>query len=59
MTKDEREINGQLLTFQIFSNDFRMEFGIKKCGILAMKKGKATSTEGIELPSADTIKDRG
>jgi len=55
--KDEREINGLLSTVQIFSNDIQMEFGIKKCGVLVMKRGKATSTEGIELPSGDTIKD--
>ena len=54
--KDEKEINGLLSTAQIFSNDIQMEFGIKKCGILVMKRGKATSTEGIELPSGDTIK---
>ena len=55
--KDEREINGLLSTVQIFSNDIQMEFGIKKCGILIMERGKAISTEGIELPSGDTIKD--
>ena len=56
--KDEREINGLLSTVQIFSNDIQMEFGIKKCGILVMKRGKAKSTEGIEtIPSGDTIKE--
>ena len=34
-----------------------MEFGIKKSGILIMKRGKMTLTEGIELPSGDTMKD--
>ena len=55
--KDEKEINGLLSTVQICSNDVQMEFGIKKCGILVMKRGKATPTEGIELLSGDTIKD--
>ena len=55
--KDEREMNGLLSTVQVFSNDIRMEFGIKKCGVLVMKKGKVASTEGIELPSGDIIKD--
>ena len=55
--KDERETNSLLSTVQIFSNDIRMEFGIKKCGVLIMKRGKVTLTEGIELPSGDTIKD--
>ena len=55
--KDEREINSLLLTVQIFSIDVRIEFGIKKCGVLIMKRGKVTLTDGIELPSGDTIKD--
>ena len=55
--KDERETNSLLSTVQIFSNDIRMEFGIKKCGVLIMKRGKVMLTEGIELPSGDTIKD--
>ena len=38
--KDEREINSLLSTVQIFSNDVRMEFGIKKCGVLIMKEEK-------------------
>ena len=27
-----------------------MEFGIKKCGILTMKRGKIVKSEGIKLP---------
>ena len=54
--KDEREIYGLHSTVQIFSNDIRMEFGIKKWGNLVMIRGKATSTDGIDV-SSDTIKD--
>ena len=54
--KDEREINFLLSTVQMFSNDIEIELGILKCGILAKKRGKAISTEGIELLSGDTIK---
>ena len=32
-----------------------MEFGIRKCGVIIMNKGKVTSTEGIELPSGEKI----
>ena len=32
-----------------------MEFGIEKCAMLVMKKGKKI-TEGIELPSQDKIR---
>ena len=34
-----------------------MEFGISKCGVLVMKKGKLIHSEGIEIPSGDRIKE--
>ena len=43
----EREINGLVSTVQILSNDIGMEFGIKKCGVLVLKRGKAMSSEGV------------
>ena len=33
-----------------------MEFGIKKCGMLVMKKGKIVESDGIQLPDGKTIK---
>ena len=53
-----KDVRGKWPTFevQICSNDIQMEFDIKKCGVLVMKRGKVTSTEGIELPSGETIK---
>ena len=32
-----------------------MEFGIRKCDVIIMNKGKVTSTEGIELPCGEKI----
>ena len=34
-----------------------MEFSIKKCGIIIMKRGKVKSTDGIELPSSENIRE--
>ena len=34
-----------------------MEFGIKKCGTLILKRGKVVRFDGIELPSGDKIKE--
>ena len=34
-----------------------MEFGIKKCGILTLKRGKVVKSNGLELPSGDKIKE--
>ena len=46
-------------TVHIFSTDIGMEFGIKKCGILILKRGKITRSEGIELPNGDKLKEVG
>ena len=47
--KSECEINGLVSTVQILSNDIGMEFGIKKCGALVLKRGKVVSSEGVEI----------
>ena len=38
--KTERHLETLLSTVEIFSQDIRMEFGISKCGILILKRGK-------------------
>ena len=42
----------------IFSTDIGMEFGIRKCGVLVLKRGKIIRCDGIELPN-DGIKEVG
>ena len=44
-------------TVEVFSQDIVMEFGIKKCGVIFMNKGKVKSTGGIELPSGEKIRE--
>ena len=39
--KSGREVNGLVSTVQIVTNDTGMQFGIKKCGVLSLKRGKA------------------
>ena len=34
-----------------------MEFGIKKCGVAVLKRGKLSKTEGIQLVNGETIKE--
>ena len=36
---------------RIFSEDIGMQFGIEKCAILVIKKGKIVKSDGIELPN--------
>ena len=41
--------NSLVLTVRIFSEDIGMQFGIDKCAMLVMKKGKTVKSDGIEL----------
>ena len=34
-----------------------MEFGIKKCGVTVLKRGKLSKTEGIQIVNGETIKE--
>ena len=42
-------------TVRVFSEDIGMEFGIEKCGMLEMEKGKILKSVGLELPDAKGI----
>ena len=54
--KTQKELETLIQTIRIYTQDIGMEFGIKKCAMLVMKKGKKEITEGIELPSQDKIR---
>ena len=43
-------------TVRVFSEDVGMEFGIEKCAMLVMEKGKIVKSVGIELPGDKVIK---
>ena len=55
--KSENEIKGLVSTVEDFSQDIGMEFGIKKCGVIIMNRGKVKSTDEIELPSGEKIRE--
>ena len=55
--KNENQLNTLVNTVRIFSNDISMEFGISKCGILIMKKGKYKNSDGIKLPDQQQIQE--
>ena len=40
----------------IFSVDIAMEFGIRKCGVLIIERGKVIRTDGIRLPDGKHMK---
>ena len=57
--KSEEQTNTLVRTVYVFSTDIGMEFGIKKCGILTMKRGKIVKREGIKLPDGEVMKQVG
>ena len=40
----------------MFSKDIGMDFGIEKCAMIQMKRGKFVMSEGIELPNGKKIR---
>ena len=54
--KSENEIDTLVNTVHIFSQDIGMEFGVKKCGVVSLKRGKLIKSNGIELPTGEKIK---
>ena len=54
--KNEEELETQIHTVRIYSQDIGMEFGIEKCALLVMKSGKRHLTDGIEQPNQDKIR---
>ena len=57
--KSEEQTNMLVRTVYVFSTDIGMKFGIKKRGILTMKKGKIVKSEGIRLPDGEVMKQVG
>ena len=53
----ENEIKGLVSTVELFHQDIGIEFGIKKCGVIIMNREKVKSTDGIELPSDEKIRE--
>ena len=55
--KSEDQIDSLVQTVFIFSEDIGMEFGLKKCGVVILKKGKLVKFDGIHLPNQEIMKE--
>ena len=56
-SESEEQTNTLVRTVHVFSADTRMDFGMKKYGILTMKRGKVFRYEGIKLPNCEVMKE--
>ena len=45
--RNEEEINSLVHTVRVFTSDIRMDFGIEKCAMMVMKRGKLDKSESI------------
>ena len=59
LQKNKKEQETLIHTVRIYSQDIGMEFGIEKCAMLVMKRGKRHMTEGMKLPNQDKIRTLG
>ena len=55
--KNQNQVDTLVQTIRVVTTDMRMEFGINKCAMLIMKRGRLTHSEGITLP--DNLQTRG
>ena len=53
---NEKELDLLVNTVRFFSKDIGMKFGIEKCAMLVIEKGKIVKSVGIELPDGEVIK---
>ena len=54
--RSEKGLDSLVQTVHVFNEDIGMEFGIEKCAVLVMVKGKIVKSIGIELPDGKVIK---
>ena len=54
--KDENQIDSLIQTVFVFSRDIGMEFGVRKCGVIILRRGKVVRSDGVELPNGETIR---
>ena len=57
--KNKNQIDFLVETVHLFSEDIGMQFGIKKCGVLIMERGKVIREDGIRLSDRQLMKDIG
>ena len=57
--KNENELETLIQAVRMYSQDIGMEFGIEKCAMLIMKRGKQHITERMELPNQEKMRTLG
>ena len=53
---DERQIDSLINIVRVFSDYIRMEFGMTKCRVVVMKRGKVVKYNGVDLSDGRRMK---
>ena len=56
--KSDGQIDSLVQTLFTFSEDIGLEFGLNKCGVVILKKGKLVKFDGIHLPNQEKMRSR-
>ena len=56
-SKSEEQMDTLVRTVHVFNTDIRMEFVMKKRGIITIKRGKVVKREGIKPPNCGVMKE--
>ena len=55
--KSDDQIDSLVHTVHLLSKDINMEFRLKKCGVLVLKRGKVDKCDGVTLPDGQMMKE--
>ena len=56
--KSDDQVDSLVQTLFIFSEDIGLEFGLNKCGVVILKKGKLVKFDGVHLPNQEKMRSR-
>ena len=57
IAKSEEELQKQIRTVKMFSNDFHMAFGLEKCAKVAFKRGKLVQVQNLMIDTTRELQE--
>ena len=54
--KSKKDLESLIQTVRIFSDDIGTEFGLDKCAVIIIKRGKQIEADGVRLPDEKKIR---
>ena len=54
--RNERDLDSLIQSVRVFSRDIGMQFGVKKCAVLIMKRGRQIKSDGVKISGSNVIR---